>query len=217
MRGGGSLTQRGGASGVAADAGAADAHFAPDDAIVDFSFANGDRDRAMSGDRAASQQPAASPGGAHLQLLHVGGATTGATTTTTTSDRGGGAPGHSRKNSAHSATGSATGWGYVGRGSTAGDSHTSGGGCSGDSSGDDATSSRSLSAVPHRLKPEGGGGGALKRVNSRDHIHDAMHTIPGLHKRGLELPMSRRLAFRKVRSIQHWSPYGRVGVVNADP
>ena len=43
----------------------------------------------------------------------------------------------------------------------------------------------------------------MVRVDSAKHIHEAMATIPGLHKRGksLELPMTKRLAFRKCRNL----------------
>lgn len=46
-------------------------------------------------------------------------------------------------------------------------------------------------------------GGGMVRVDSAKHIHEAMATIPGLHKRGksLELPMTKRLAFRKCRNL----------------
>ena len=53
----------------------------------------------------------------------------------------------------------------------------------------------------------GGGGppppplGTLKRVDSRTHVDEALHTIPGLRARGsIELPLTRRLAFRKCRA-----------------
>lgn len=54
----------------------------------------------------------------------------------------------------------------------------------------------------------GGGGppppplGTLKRVDSRTHVDEALHTIPGLRARGsIELPLTRRLAFRKCRGV----------------
>ena len=57
---------------------------------------------------------------------------------------------------------------------------------------------------------EAGTTSSLHRVDSRTHIHEALHTIPGLHKRGLDLPLSRRLAFRRCRG---WIRGGGLAVV----
>jgi len=87
--------------------------------------------------------------------------------------------------------------------------HLSSGGSSDDSSTDYSDQPRNTSGLPVSFASNLGGGdghitgGGMIRVDSAKHIHEAMATIPGLHKRGksLELPMTKRLAFRKCRSL----------------
>ena len=87
--------------------------------------------------------------------------------------------------------------------------HLSSGGSSDDSSTDYSAQPRNTSGLPVSFPSNLGGGdghitgGGMIRVDSAKHIHEAMATIPGLHKRGksLELPMTKRLAFRKCRSL----------------
>lgn len=85
--------------------------------------------------------------------------------------------------------------------------HLSSGGSSDDSSTDhDRDQPRNTSGLPVSFASnlnDAITGGGMVRVDSAKHIHEAMATIPGLHKRGksLELPMTKRLAFRKCRSL----------------
>ena len=87
--------------------------------------------------------------------------------------------------------------------------HLSSGGSSDDSSTDYSDQPRNTSGLPVSFASNLGGGdghitgGGMIRVDSAKHIHEAMATIPGLHKRGksLELPMTKRLAFRKCRGV----------------
>ena len=39
------------------------------------------------------------------------------------------------------------------------------------------------------------------RVDSKTHVVEALASVPGLHKRGIDLPMTKRLAFRKCRGV----------------
>ena len=79
--------------------------------------------------------------------------------------------------------------------------HLSSGGSSDDSSTDhDRDQPRNTSGLPVSFASnlnDAITGGGMVRVDSAKHIHEAMATIPGLHKRGksLELPMTKRLAF----------------------
>ena len=41
----------------------------------------------------------------------------------------------------------------------------------------------------------------LRRVDSKTHVTEALASVPGLHKRGIDLPMTKRLAFRKCRGV----------------
>ena len=41
----------------------------------------------------------------------------------------------------------------------------------------------------------------LRRVDSKTHVVEALASVPGLHKRGIDLPMTKRLAFRKCRGV----------------
>ena len=41
----------------------------------------------------------------------------------------------------------------------------------------------------------------LRRVDSETHVVEALASVPGLHKRGIDLPMTKRRAFRKCRSV----------------
>mgnify|MGYP004313140867 FL=1 len=85
--------------------------------------------------------------------------------------------------------------------------HLSSGGSSDDSSTDhDRDQPRNTNGMPLSFASNLNGastGGGMVRVDSAKHIHEAMATIPGLHKRGksLELPMTKRLAFRKCRNL----------------
>ena len=45
------------------------------------------------------------------------------------------------------------------------------------------------------------GDATLRRVDSKTHVVEALASVPGLHKRGIDLPMTKRLAFRKCRGV----------------
>ena len=64
----------------------------------------------------------------------------------------------------------------------------------------DPRGSSSSTAGTHTVFP-GPPAGPLHRVDSRTHINEALHTVPGLRNRGIDLPMTRRLAFRKCRGV----------------
>ena len=46
-----------------------------------------------------------------------------------------------------------------------------------------------------------GSGSPLRRVDSQTHVVQALKSVPGLHKRGIDLPLTKRLAFRKCRGV----------------
>ena len=74
----------------------------------------------------------------------------------------------------------------------------------GGSVGSIVTTSQSLVAglmTPPNLPGLFTGTSPLKRVDSQTHVKRAIQSVPGLHKRGIDLPMTRRLAFRKCRSF----------------
>ena len=51
------------------------------------------------------------------------------------------------------------------------------------------------------LRPLAGSDSVLRRVDSKTHVVEALASVPGLHKRGIDLPMTKRLAFRKCRGV----------------